>query len=522
MHTNCHFPLRLWNRYVGGLLIAFSLAACGGLPKGGERTPSTAMTGNSGTRLAAAVRPRVAAHPGQSGLHELPLGEEALAARMALADAAQRSLDVQYFIWNKDMAGKVLLEHLFRAADRGVRVRLLLDDLGTMPGDAELLAIDSHPNIEVRMFNPVALRSPRLLGMVADFGRINKRMHNKSFTADGQISIVGGRNIGDEYFAADAVMNFADLDVAVIGPVVKEVSAAFDLYWNNQSAIPITALARQNTTPEQFAAKRAALVAHTETAKASAYAQSLRDSEFARQLRNRSVTYQWGKATIVNDHPDKVATSAKKTETHLAPQLRAVVDKTKRELFLITPYFVPGKEGVALLAGVRQRGARVVVITNSLASTDGVPVHSKYQLYRKPLIEAGVELYEIKPTVGAQLERRFREPAGSSTGGLHAKTFSFDRRIGFIGSYNLDPRSNKLNTEMGVLFDCPPLAKRLPEQTERNLSQKAYRVELDRGRLVWVTGEGDKKVRHTSEPDATFMKRLKARVISWLPIEWLL
>jgi putative cardiolipin synthase len=509
-------------RCVGASLAMLALAGCGGLPKGGERTASTAMKDTGRTALAAAVRPRVAAHPGQSGLHELPAGEGALAARLALADAAQRSLDVQYFIWNKDMAGKVLLEHLFRAADRGVRVRLLLDDLGTMPGDRELLAIDSHPNIEVRMFNPVALRSPRLLGMVADFGRINKRMHNKSFTADGQVSIVGGRNIGDEYFEANAKINFADLDVAVIGPVVKEVSDEFDLYWNNQSSVPIAALARQNTTPEQFSAKRAALVAYHENAKSSAYAQSLRDSEFARQLRNRNVSFHWGKATIVNDHPDKVATSASKTETHLAPQLRAVVDKTKRELFLVSPYFVPGKQGVELLAGVRQRGVRVVVITNSLASTDGVPVHSKYQLYRKPLVEAGVEHYEIKPTAGAQLKRRFREPAGSSTGGLHAKTFAFDRRIGFIGSYNLDPRSSKLNTEMGVLYDCPELAKRLPENTERELSRNAYRVELDGHRLVWVTHENGKEVRYHSEPDAGLMKRVKSQVIGWLPIEWLL
>jgi len=303
---------------------------------------------------------------------------------------------------------------------------------------------------------------------------------------------------------------------------VKEVSDEFDLYWNNQSSIPIAALARQNTTPEQFAAQRAALIAYHETAKASPYAQSVRDSEFARQLRNRNVSYYWGKATIVEDHPDKVATSAEKTETHLAPQLRKVVDQTKRELFLVSPYFVPGKKGVELLAGVRQRGVRVVVITNSLASTDGVPVHSKYQLYRKRLIEAGVELYEIKPTAGAQLKRRFREPAGSSIGGLHAKTFAFDRRIGFIGSYNLDPRSSKLNTEMGVLFDCPLLAKRLPAETERKLSRDAYRVELDGNRLIWVTREGDKEVRYHSEPDTDLMKRIKAQVISWLPIEWLL
>jgi putative cardiolipin synthase len=191
-------------------------------------------------------------------------------------------------------------------------------------------------------------------------------------------------------------------------------------------------------------------------------------------------------------------------------------------LFLVSPYFVPGNKGVELLAGVRQRGVRVVVITNSLASTDGVPVHSKYQLYRKRLIQAGVELYEIKPTIGAQAKRRFREPAGSSVGGLHAKTFAFDRRIGFIGSYNLDPRSSKLNTEMGVLFDCPLLAKRLPVETERKLSRDAYHVQLDGNRLIWVTREGDKEVRYYSEPHTDLMKRIEAGVISWLPIEWLL
>jgi cardiolipin synthase C len=514
-----------WIQRCGILSLMLSLGACGGLPKGGERAPSTAAKGNGGTALAAAVRLRVAAHPGQSGLHALPDGRDALVARLALADAAQRSLDVQYFIWNKDLAGKVLLEHLFRAADRGVRVRLLLDDLGTMPSDATLLAIDSHPNIEVRMFNPVALRSPRLLGMIADLVRINKRMHNKSFTADGQVAIVGGRNIGDEYFGANEAMNFADLDVVVIGPVVREVSDEFDLYWNHQASIPIAALSRQNTTSEEFAAKRARLTAFNTTAEYSAYAESVRDSEFARQLKNHAVSYSWGRATIVSDHPDKVLTSAAKTETHLAPKLRQVVDATKRELFLVSPYFVPGKKGVELLAGVRQRGARVVLITNSLASTDGVPVHSKYQLYRKPLLRAGVELYEIKPTAGALQERRpgsFRGPSGSGSAGLHAKTFAFDRRIGFIGSYNLDPRSSKLNTEMGVLFDCPPLAKRLPETTERDLDRNAYRVELAGHRLVWVTREGDKQVRYNSEPEAGLWKRIKAQVLSWLPIEDLL
>src|SRR4029434_1494405 len=288
MRSPSQFIRHRWKQFVGGALIALSLGACGGLPKGSERTTSTAMKDNGRTTLAAMVRPRLAAHPGQSGLHELPTGEGALAARLALADAAQRSLDVPYFIWNKDLAGKVLLEHLFRAADRGVRVRLLLDDLGTMPSDATLLAIDGHPNIEVRMFNPVALRSARLLGMIADLVRINKRMHNKSFTADWQVAIVGGRNIGDEYFGANEAMNYADLDVAVIGPVVKQVSDEFDLYWNHPASIPIASLSRQNTTPEDFATKRASLVARGETAGHSEYAESVRDSEFAQQLRSRN------------------------------------------------------------------------------------------------------------------------------------------------------------------------------------------------------------------------------------------
>jgi putative cardiolipin synthase len=525
MRSLCHFILHRWIQCTGTSVVILTLAACGGLPKGGDRTHSTAMKNNGGTALAEVVRPRVATHPGQSGLHPFADGREALAARLVLADAAQRSLDVQYFIWSVDLAGKVLLERLFRAADRGVRVRLLLDDLGTMPSDATLLAIDSHPNIEVRMFNPVGLRSPRLLGMIAEFGRINRRMHNKSFTADGQISIVGGRNIGDEYFGSSETLNFADLDVALIGPVVKEVSDEFDLYWNNQSSIPMAAISRQKISPEDFAARRAALSAYNTKAVQSSYADSVRNSEFARQIRNHSVSFYWGKATIVNDHPDKVTTSAAKTETHLAPQLREVVDKTNRELFLVSPYFVPGRKGVELLAGVRQRGARVVVITNSLASTDGVPVHSKYQLYRKPLLRAGVELYEIKPTAGALHEQRpgsFRGPGGSGTAGLHAKTFAFDRRIGFIGSYNLDPRSNKLNTEMGVLFRCPELAKRLPEKTERYLDRNTYRVELAGHRLQWVTREGDKQVRYNSEPDAGLWKRIKSQVLSWLPIEGLL
>lgn len=488
---------------------------------------------HGGTGLAAEVGPHVAAHPEQSGLHPFSDGLDALAARLILADMAERTLDVQYYIWKQDMVGRVLLERLLRAADRGVKVRMLLDDYGTVPSDAVLLAIDSHPNIELRMFNPVTIRSLRTLGIVADFRRTNRRMHNKSFTADGQVAIVGGRNIGNEYFEASNAYNHADLDLAVIGPVVSEVSAAFELYWTHRTAVPISRFSRKATTTEEFAGKRAELIEHYTAAVRTEYADTVRGSEFARQFQDGTVTWFWSPATIVNDHPEKVLTCSTKDETHLAPKLRELVHTTASELFLVTPYFVAGKNGVALLAGARQRGARVVVITNSLASTNSVPVHSGYRRYRRALLEAGVELYEIKPTASSQRQRSGGGWFGSigssgssgSSGGsssLHAKAFAFDRRIGFVGSYNLDPRSNRLNTEMGVVFECPPLAKRLPEEAERDLAHTAYRVELVQGRLVWVTYDGDTEVRHTTEPACSLSRRFKARVISCLPIEWML
>lgn len=503
--------------------------ACGGLPKSSPRSPSATIKDTDKTRLAASVRPKLATRPGQSGLHALSDAHEALVARLALADAAQRSLDVQYFIWNKDLVGRILLERIFQAADRGVRVRLLLDDLGTMPGDRELLTISSHPNIEVRMFNPAGLRSVRLLGIVSDLIRVNKRMHNKSFIADNQVAILGGRNIGDEYFGADAGANFADLDVAVIGPVVNEASTAFDLYWNHPAALPIEDLAPQKITPAKLAEQRAKLSAYQISALQTDYAKALRKSEFAHQLKNDSVYFHWGQATIVHDHPDKVLTPAHDSKTHLAPLLRELAEQTKSELFLVSPYFVPGKGGAELLAKTSRRGVRVVILTNSLASTDGVPVHSAYQRYRQALVEAGVELYEMKQAAAPHGKRKSggglfgSRGAGASSGAsLHAKTFAFDRLKGFIGSYNLDPRSSRLNTEMGVLFDCPSLARLLPETVEHELRRNTYRVLVERNRLVWVTEENGREIRFTQEPHSTFTKRLKSSVLSILPIEGLL
>ncbi len=510
-----------WRPSLGAALISLSLGACAGLPDVSERAASIALESHPRTTLAKTVQPAVAAHPGLSGARLLKSGEDAFASRLVLADAAERSLDVQYYIWKDDLTGKVLTQRLLRAADRGVRVRVLFDDIGSKPSDQNLLALDSHPNLEVRLFNPVVQRSPKLLGMMLEFGRINRRMHNKSFTADGQVSILGGRNIGDEYFAADEVMNFSDLDVAMIGPAVKEVSKAFDLYWNNQSAIGITDLARGSDPEKDLAAMRTELAAHEVVAKNSPYANQLRGSMFDGQLKSQ-LPYHWGSARIVYDDPDKVATSARDPRTHMAPALRAEAMRSKEELFMVSPYFVPGKEGVANLAALRERGPRVVVITNSLASTDSAAVHGGYKGYRKPLLRAGIELYELKPTPGVHSVRHGWSTAASLDTSLHSKTYSIDRRTLFVGSYNLDPRSKRLNTEIGALLDCPELASYLPETVDPALATETYRLELDGRRLVWVTQEDGKEVRYDHEPATSFWQRFNAEILSWLPIEGLL
>lgn len=480
-----------------------------------------ALAATRDTALARAVRPKVARHAGRSGFHLLGNGEDALVARMKLADEAEVSLDVQYYIWKDDFTGKALLQGMLQAADRGVRVRMLVDDVGAIPADRTLLALDSHPKFEVRIFNPTPLRAAKNLGLVLEFGRMNRRMHCKSFTADGQVTIVGGRNIGDEYFAADKEMNFVDLDVAMIGPVVKDVSTAFDRYWNSESAIGISMLSRKRGAAANLATLRHDLAEHLSVARSSRYADRLRASTLVGQLKG-SVPYRWGVGRMMYDDPAKVNASADKSRTHMAPELRAEAEQTSKELYLVSPYFVPGRGGVALLSSIRRRGARVVVVTNSLASTDGIAVHAGYMDYRKPLLRAGIELYEIKPSVVPSPARRHRSSYGSSGASMHSKTFSFDRRTLFVGSYNLDPRSENLNTEIGVMIDCPELGTYLPETADDLLPDEAYRLELDGDRLVWVTREDGREVRYTREPNTSFGQRLGVRLLNWLPIESLL
>jgi putative cardiolipin synthase len=518
-----NMPVIVLAFWVAGSLM---FAGCTTLPRGYPRTVSTALADTRQTRLRRWVAPLMAEHPAESGVHPLRTGMDAFVARVALADVAERSLDVQYFIWHADTTGKLLAERLLRAADRGVRVRLLLDDLHTASLDRGLGALDQHPNIEIRIFNPFGLRDARILDFLSSFARLNRRMHNKSFTADNQATVVGGRNVGDEYFGAGTDLAFRDLDLLAVGPVVPQVSAVFDEYWNSEFAVPLAVVTGDRATPPEIDERRAALARHTEETRGSAYGRAAMETDMAAALATGVLPFFWGRAQAVFDRPAKAGSDPTDRATHLGPQLWQVVEGATSEVILVSPYFVPGEGGVALLSELRRRGVRVEVVTNSLASSDVPAVHAGYAPHREDLLQAGVELYELKPTAFERGRREKKDDSGSeglgsgSRAGLHAKTFVVDRRVLFVGSFNLDPRSGLLNTEMGILVESPALAESMANALEQQLPEQAFRLELWPGStLEWVTREGGEEVRFDAEPFAGFWRRLEVRLLSLLPIK---
>jgi putative cardiolipin synthase len=467
------------------------------------------------SQLADTVRPLVAAHPGVSGLVALDDGGDAFAARIQLADAAERTIDAQYYIWNHDNAGTLLLQALLRAADRGVKVRLLLDDNNTGGLDDLLAALNAHRCIEVRVFNPFPLRRLRWLGLLADFARLNRRMHNKSFTVDGVATIVGGRNIGDEYFGTGEGVQFVDLDVFAIGPVVDDVGADFERYWQSVSARP---LARVLGTRRADAAA----IAHLR-------ASQPRRPDHEDSLRPRCVAdllcgcaeFEWAHTQLISDDPAKVLGRAH--QHGLAwPRLREILGSPRRSLHVVSPYFVPTRVGVEFFAALVRLGVQVSVLTNSLEATDVAPVHAGYAKRRAPLLRAGVRLFEMRRLVALPRTRRRRRIERSSAS-LHAKTFAIDGERVFIGSFNFDPRSARLNTEMGFMIESPAMARRVAEDFDGHLAGHAYVVRADGdGRLRWDARDGSTETSHRNEPGAGFWRRAFVRLLSWLPIEHLL
>ena len=498
-----------------------SLAACGGLPALSGRSVSTAFTDTADTSLGLAVAARIAAHPGESGIHPLRDAHDAFAARMLLARGAQRSLDVQYYIWHGDLTGTLLLQALHEAAGRGVRVRLLLDDNNTSGLDLALAALDAHPNVEVRLFNPFTHRHARWLGYLTDFSRLNRRMHNKSFTADNQATIVGGRNVGDEYFGATDGVLFSDLDVLAIGPIVEAVSGDFDRYWASGSSYPVDRLlpAASPAQLDELAAE-AARIEHSE--QASAYVEAMRRSAFVERLMRGDLELQWAQTRMISDDPAKGLGEARR-EAMFPARLVQALGRPSRELELVSPYFVPGESGVAELAELAQSGVTIRVLTNSLEATDVTVVHAGYAKRRRALLEAGITLYELRRAAADKPRDKGGGIAGSSSASLHAKTFSVDGERIFIGSFNFDPRSAMLNTELGFVIDSPALAAEVARAFDTTIPANAYEVRLGDGRaLVWLEQRDGDVVRHRSEPGTGLWQRLWVRFLSILPIEWML
>ncbi|HET7793747.1 MAG TPA: phospholipase D family protein [Rhizobacter sp.] len=507
---------------LAALLLAAGLSACTTLPPLTDRTASTALTDTAATKLGRAVASGAAAHPGKSGIYPLRDARDAFAARVVLARAAERSLDVQYYIWHNDLSGTMLFAELREAANRGVRVRLLLDDNNTSGLDPALAALDAHPNIEVRLFNPFMTRAPRMLGYLTDFSRLNRRMHNKSFTADNQATIVGGRNIGDEYFGATDGVGFVDLDVIAAGPVVPEVSRQFDLYWASDSSYPLDRVV-QRADADTISAFDAAVAALAANPAAERYAEAVRQSPFARMLEQDQVVLQWATTHLVSDDPGKGLDKAS-AQTLLTSQLRVILGEPTKEVALVSPYFVPGQLGVDAFTRFAQRGVKVRILTNSLEANDVTPVHSGYAKWRKPLLEAGVQLFELRRVSGAVEKGSGGALGGSSGASLHAKTFAVDGARAFVGSFNFDPRSKLLNTELGMVIDSPELARDLDVAFDERIPAVAYEVKLsaDGEELIWVErGAGEVK-QYTTEPNTGVLKRAWVNVLSLFPIDWLL
>ena len=498
------------------------MGGCSTLPSLENRTTSTAVFATGNTQLGKAIAPLAEAHPGKSGVYPLPDARDAFAARALLAQAAERTLDVQYYVWHGDMSGTLLFNAVRRAADRGVRVRLLLDDHGTSGIDAILAALDSHPNIEVRLFNPFVIRQPRAINYLTDFFRLNRRMHNKSFTADNQATIIGGRNVGDEYFGATDGLLYVDLDVMAVGPVVSEMSKDFDRYWGSGSSYPVDRLLAP-VDPAQIAelASNASLIEGDPAA--IAYINALRNSSLVRELVEGRLALEWAATRMISDDPAKGLGLAAPEEL-FPQQLKEMIGEPTAEVDLVAPYFVPGAAGVDAFVALAERGVKIRVLSNALEATDAVAaVHAFYAKRRKALLEGGIRLYELRRLSPVIEAKESAGLIGSSASSLHAKTFSVDGSRVFIGSFHFDPRSAELNTELGFVIDSPALAQQIETAFNKRISANAYEVRLsDEGELYWLERREGMPVRHDTEPGTSFWERAGVCFLSVLPIEWLL
>jgi putative cardiolipin synthase len=519
------------------LIVAFALGGCAVMMPGADypRTESVALENPEVTKIGKAVEPLAKARAPLSGFRLLPVGPDGFITRMQMADAAEKTLDVQYFVIQMDATGKLLSGQLLKAAERGVRVRILIDDSmsqGNNGREAQIVALALQPGIEIRVFNPFWYRGSfyplRMFEFAVSSRRLDYRMHNKLFVADNEIALVGGRNIGDEYFQVGGEFEFGDYDVFAAGPIVRKLSAAFDTYWNSSIAIPIEAIHKGRPPEKVLGEFKQSVEAHRRELAHQDYLQRAASGEPLASMVGGKLPLTWANATVVVDSPDK----AKVVKGEILGRLMhrseaAAMNESKSEVVMVSPYLIPGPEGIDLIRDMRRKNVRVRILTNSLESNDVLGAHAAYINNRDDLLDSGEELFEVKPIL--------EKPGGS--GGviqsgnsgrfaLHAKAFVFDRQRLFVGSMNFDQRSLHLNTELGLIIDSPELSRQVAARFESiiqpaNSYQVLFRPDATspNRRMVWRTENDKKLVEYDEEPASCSLQRIHSKLLALLPLE---
>ncbi len=492
------------------------------LPDISNRAESFAVSDGSATFLGRTYAGELTANPGKAGILLLPHGRDAFAARALLSRLSEKSIDLQYYMYHQDTVGSLLSYEILKAADRGVRVRMLIDDIYGNQHEDAWVALDAHPHIEVRLWNPWQRGKNRTVQSIFRVRDINYRMHVKSFTVDNQATILGGRNIGDEYFEANPEVSFSDLDVLGIGPPVQAVSTAFDEYWNSEHAYPVHILIRQGSN-EELDQLRNNKRTFFEKQSTSDYIAALKDSDLAHGLKEGTLNFDWAEAKVIHDSSEKKAAGKAGKDMLLISQLAPYIIGAKKTVDIVSPYFVPGDNATAALCELSQNGVRVRILTNSLASNDVSAVHAGYSKYRRTLLRCGVNLYELDETLKDREGKAFTWLPGLAKSSLHAKTMAFDGEVMFVGSFNFDQRSLHINNEIGLIIHDAEIAGTAAREFERKVNIVAFKVEFSqkdgRGNLHWTGGQGGPEVVMEEEPYATTFQKFSVGILKWLPID---
>ncbi|MDR6106537.1 putative cardiolipin synthase [Acinetobacter baylyi] len=511
------------------LVTVVGINGCSTLPKHGPEVTQYAYDiDTSQTSLAQIITPLKQQNPGLTGYHMLYEPLEALAARLRLIDKAEKTLDLQYYIWDNDKIGALALHALIRAADRGVKVRLLIDDNNAKQIEGVLLALSQHQNIEVKLFNPYRFRKYRAMDMILDLKRINRRMHNKSFIADNQVALIGGRNMTNQYYNVSDNYQFSDVDVLLVGAAVDDIVKSFDDYWNDEYAYSVQNIVNPEQHRLRYQSLKQQLDDYYQEVTVQNYLDLTTRSHAFDQWLNNNIQLDWVKATVVKDAPDKIRAKANK-EQHLNFQLIKHLEKPEDNVDLISAYFVPEKQGAKHLSDMAQEGIKVRVLTNSFKANDVPVVHAFYAKYRQELLENGVQLYEFLPTLEKEELDKYTDELvkkakvsikGLSRSSLHAKMMALDQKQVFIGSFNFDPRSAYLNTEIGVILNSPPLAMAVHQTMDQQLTHYAYKLVLDANHKInWYRQTSTGTKIYTKEPRMKWWQKAGIKLISWLPIE---